>query len=668
MKLLPLAAALCLGVSPIVLVSTAYASGSVGDVLLSSGGLAEIVKHVELTDGEKTISLEIPADQADDVLKSLIVGDPAGSVASVTIDGANAVDEAFRHMPFTRADLASTASIVAAMTGYQATIDDGAGHQDTGTILGVSTVQRATAGQPVEEPVASLQRDDGSFVEVLLGPGASVFFADPNVEKHIDTAISAVRRASNDHFRTIRIETTGTGARTVDLSYVVAAPVWKAAYRIVPTETGKYRVQGWAVLENGTGDAWNNVRLTLSSSNPVALKQRLSAMIWRDRREVPIMLPGGSVGPMVDAGNAAEVVAADAEAAPMAAPPPALARMAVGKAMAAPTGLAPLPSARGPETISSEGDVGITFALPEPVSLKAGETLTVPIIDADFDADLVSMWQDGGSDAHPLAAIFLANASDKSVPPGIFTIYGKDGYLGDAQVAGIPPGEKRFAAFAADAKTRVTSERDDTQTIVGLKAGDGLLNVTQAHVWTTVYHITAPNDAERSVMIDHMRVDGADISSNGETVQSDPDRLRVRVKVAAGKSDDLKVTEKKTESEAVSIGDSNADTLLYYASTKGIEPAIAEKLKAVAAIKARLAGYDRAIDKAGDTIDRLTADQERVRANLKAVPETSDSAKAYLAKLDRSEKAIEAADAERSKTQDLSDKARSELDAAISSF
>jgi hypothetical protein len=39
------------------------------------------------------------------------------------------------------------------------------------------------------------------------------------------------------------------GSRPVGFSYVVAAPVWKAAYRLVlPKEGGAARLQGWAVV------------------------------------------------------------------------------------------------------------------------------------------------------------------------------------------------------------------------------------------------------------------------------------------------------------------------------------------------------------------------------------------------------------------------------------
>lgn len=662
---MPLAAALLAGMSPFVFVTTAFSADKVGPVLLSSGGLAEIVRTFDLAEGESRLALEIPADQADDVLKSLLISDPAGSIVSVTLDGANAVAEAFKRLPLRREDLSSTATIAAAMTGYAATIDDGAGHKASGIILGVGKVPRATEGQPIELPAVTLRQDDGSFAEVLLGPGASIVFADQSLQQRMDAAIAAVGSAADTSFRTLSIETTGKTQRTVRLSYVIAAPVWKAAYRIVPAEGGKYRVQGWAVLENGSGDDWADVQLTLSSANPVALKQRLVDMYWRERREAPLLLPGGTVDLLVDgaaAGGAAEEMYDMPGEADLAAeaPPPAMAM----RTLAMP---APAKPSRGPEAVSVEGDVGVTFTLPNPVTLKAGATLTVPIIDADLDADLVSLWREGSGDA-PQAAVFLSNTTGKSVPPGIFTVYGADGYLGDAQIAGIPPGEKRFAAFAADPKTRVSSQRDHKETIVGLAARDGVLTVKRSFVWTTSYHLAAPKSEPRTVMIDHARIAGTDVTTDGEVVSDEPDRLRLRTSVSADTSKDVKVTETRVDAEVVHLIDSDADALLFYAATRGADPKVVEKLKAIAAIKTRVAEAERAIERAEQVVTRQSGEQERIRANLGALPETSDSAKSYIAKLARSEKAIEEAEAARTEAQSRADRERAALDAAIAAF
>ena len=51
---------------------------------------------------------------------------------------------------------------------------------------------------------------------------------------------------------------------------------------------GKARLQAWGILENATGEDWQDVDVTLSSGSPVTLKQRLLESYWRDRPEIPV--------------------------------------------------------------------------------------------------------------------------------------------------------------------------------------------------------------------------------------------------------------------------------------------------------------------------------------------------------------------------------------------
>src|SRR5262249_19642346 len=105
----------------------------------------------------------------------------------------------------------------------------------------------------------------------------------------IDRALSAIAQNRAKDQRTIAIALAGQNAREAGFSYVVSAPVWKTAYRIVlPKEGGKARLQGWGILENLTGGEWKDVELTLVSGNPVALKQQLYSAVFVDRPEIPV--------------------------------------------------------------------------------------------------------------------------------------------------------------------------------------------------------------------------------------------------------------------------------------------------------------------------------------------------------------------------------------------
>ena len=114
-------------------------------------------------------------------------------------------------------------------------------------------------------------------------------FTDPQTRAQIERALSGLAENRAKERRRLSIGFLGAGTRKATISYVVAAPVWKTAYRLVlPKEGGKARLQGWAVVENLTGGDWKDVELVLVSGNPVALRQPLYTAFFTDRPEVEV--------------------------------------------------------------------------------------------------------------------------------------------------------------------------------------------------------------------------------------------------------------------------------------------------------------------------------------------------------------------------------------------
>src|SRR5690606_18473888 len=111
------------------------------------------------------------------------------------------------------------------------------------------------------------------------------------------------------------------------------------------------------------------------------------------------------------------------------------------------------PSRPQQQAVAVESDTSASYMLPEMVTLAAGKTYTAPFVDAQIKAERVSLYQAGQQGTHPVVALFLKNDTQASLPPGILTVYDQhEGYIGDAQLAGIPKGESRMVSFAGDAK------------------------------------------------------------------------------------------------------------------------------------------------------------------------------------------------------------------------
>jgi hypothetical protein len=59
------------------------------------------------------------------------------------------------------------------------------------------------------------------------------------------------------------------------LTYITEAPAWKPSYRVVIDRAGKVRLQGWAIVDNTSGEDWKEVRVGVGSSSALSFRYDL---------------------------------------------------------------------------------------------------------------------------------------------------------------------------------------------------------------------------------------------------------------------------------------------------------------------------------------------------------------------------------------------------------
>ncbi|XUP61565.1 DUF4139 domain-containing protein (plasmid) [Allorhizobium sp. Av2] len=583
--------------------TTAFAAvnGPVKSVTLSSGGLAEIIRSAEVgIDSE--ITIEVPLDQIDDVLKSLVVRDDMGRVKSLSLAGPNPLEETFRTLPFKASDLSSMPKLLDAIKGARVKAGD-----KEGIVLGV------TASEGEKTPKTwqlSVMTDDGEIAMAAM-PGTKVEILDAIVKAKLKTAMDVIARGNTDGARTVTLKLDGSAARNVDISYVVPAPIWKTSYRLVTSKEGEVRLQAWAVFENASGEDWTNVGVTLSSGKPVTLKQALHQHFMRDRTEVPIdtaaaILPQAMAKPMMAAKRSLEG-ANRVEAAPMA--------DAMDFEASAP---APFAMALGQQSNAAEQDVTSTFALKGTYNIKNGDTVSVPIIDQGVKAEMVSLYRAGMASNHPVAAALIENNAGISLPPGIMTVYDdKVGYIGDAQINGLPRDGKQSVSFAVDQKVNVDASVKTSQQIVSLKVIDGMIHTKSSTVEAATYTITGAQDGERTVVIEVPKRSGWTFKAEAQDEATVSD-YRIKAKLKAGEIKTVETRFELVNDETISLIDADAFTLVAWqdaaadteTKAKLAELANARRSQNDAQVKLQVLDQD---------YSRATEEQARVRENLQAV-------------------------------------------------
>src|SRR6266852_7615436 len=326
-------------------------------IMLSSGGVGYF-EYEATVDGNATLSLDVPIDQVDDILKSLVVYDDGGTAGEITLPGREPLTQAFVDLPFDRAALDSAPALLNALQGADVRVT-GAKPMSGRLLRVVEETARGADGLTIPRDRVTLLTNAG-IEQFILEDADSVAFVDPELQKKVISALSRLAAHRSDGRRRLTLETRGTGSRSIRVGYVVGVPLWKASYRLsLPgdSKADRARLQGWAILENFSGQTWHDVSLTLLSGNPVTFRQSLFESYYVARPSVPVEV-AGRVLPKLDTGGIGGALGARDAAAPQ---QKALA-MARSAAEAAP---APPPPASAPARIkaaeTAEGDTQTVF-------------------------------------------------------------------------------------------------------------------------------------------------------------------------------------------------------------------------------------------------------------------------------------------------------------------
>ena len=628
-------------------------------VVLSSSGLAQFTHSGSITGGS-TVELSVRLQQVDDILKSLTVLDRQGAVGAVTLPGKAPLDELFQDLPFGPDALASPTALLNALVGSEVEI---AGPVIAkGRVFRVETeeVTLPNNGGQTSRHRLTLMTEKG-LVQAVLEELTALRFTDAQANAQIERALAGLRENRAKDRRTVSIGFLGEGTRRVAISYVVPAPVWKTAYRLVlPKEGEKARLQGWAVVENLTGGDWKNVDLLLVSGNPVTLHQPLYTAFFAERTEVPVST-AARVTPHTD----------DAQARLAARPPPPMVfsapKPAPAPAFALPGGVRPAPAreASAPEVLAAaaqaaeaeEASTQLLYRFPARISLGTGHTMMVPFVDREIAVTRTWLYQPDTAARHPLAAVQVRNDGETSLPAGIVTAYdaaadGSMNFVGDAQLPLLLRGMPKFVTFALDSKTDIRREDKGVVRSTLGKAVNGVLTLTTRSRRSIAYEITPPTEEDREITIEEPRLAGWSPAAESKGVDATPTRWRYKIPAPKGQTTKAALAIECVDAETITLTELGPEDSL--ARLRGLQNENAAVRDAVARLGALVAEMTKAKSERlqlDAERKKIADDQERIRRNLQSAGQGSDLGRRYLdmlktqedrlAEINRADKAFE---------------------------
>jgi len=83
------------------------------------------------------------------------------------------------------------------------------------------------------------------------------------------------QQADGANYLVMKLQLPTKDRADVVLTYVTESPSWKPSYRVVVGNKGKVMLEGWAIVDNTSGEDWKGVRVGVGSSSALSFKYDL---------------------------------------------------------------------------------------------------------------------------------------------------------------------------------------------------------------------------------------------------------------------------------------------------------------------------------------------------------------------------------------------------------
>jgi hypothetical protein len=140
----------------------------------------------------------------------------------------------------------------------------------------------------------------------------SLTVSDPVTKQPLAVSIPRQQATGGDYL-TMTIQTPDPHPHDqVVLTYVTEAPAWKPSYRVFVGDGGKVRLEGWAVVDNTSGEDWNSVLIGVGASSALSFRYDLWSVRSIDRdllggEDKLAVAPPVGVSPYAASGNRTSV-------------------------------------------------------------------------------------------------------------------------------------------------------------------------------------------------------------------------------------------------------------------------------------------------------------------------------------------------------------------------
>jgi hypothetical protein len=582
------------------------------EVTLYKHGVAHFERAGELKPGD-TVRLDFKPEEMNDVLKSLTVNDRNGSkVNGVRYDSSEPLEKRLEEFPFQVGPGSSLAAFLDQMKGARIALKVGTGDV-AGTIMSARAIRETDKERAGEREVIVLLMDSGDIRTLDLAAASAVRLSDPKLQSQLAGYLTMLNQSHAKDRRSVYIDAMGSGARQLTASYMTPAAVWKSSYRLIFGAAGEPVLEGWAILDNTSGDDWNNVRLSVVSGKPVSFISKLYEPRYV-QRPVAELAENQAVAPVVYAG------AMQSDAVAKAAAPAARAQMQSGIAGEGPLRMGGYvaPSSFAATADGRQAGELFEYSFASAVTVKQGESAMLPFLQQKIGARKLLVYSESYG-LNPRDAAELTNNTGKTLDGGPITVYDVGSYAGDALVETLPMGDKRLISYGVDLGTRVTTAFDSSQALVReIHFRRGVLTTRSATQETKTFTIKNVDAKAKTLVIEHAQRPGYTLLERKPS-ETTANAYRFEVKLAASETATFPVREERVFDQSYSVTNLTPDVLAAYVQNKNLSDAARRQLDQIAQKKSEIAANETAARAAEEDLKSLTQDQSRLRSNMESL-------------------------------------------------
>ena len=628
----------------------------------------------------------------NDVLKSLTTVDLGnGKVTGVSFNTDDPANRRLGALSLPLGEDTTALAFLGAIRGARVEVQAGAGPV-TGRVLAVEQRMSGEGQKPTTVRELAIVTDGGELRTFDMTPRLSVRVLEGDLRGDIRRYLDIVASTRQRDLRRMNIATSGTGDRQLYVSYISEVPIWKSTYRLVlPSKAGeKPLLQGWAIVDNTIGEDWTGVELSLVAGSPQSFIQQLSQPFYARRPVVPLPSSVQLTPQTHEATLLSETIAVESpsEERPRMAMAPrqnmagggvpgGIVGGVVGGVPGAPPPPAPMRAAASYEAMARVeaaaqgrelGDL-FEYRLKEPVTIRKNQSALVPIINAQVEAERVSVWN-ASTGQRPRSAVWLTNATPYTLDGGAFSVLEDATFTGEGLMDPVKPGEKRLLSYASDLALLVDAKQDaaDPERVTSLRIARGVMIMQREFREKRTYTVRNEDSKARTVVIEHPNRAGWKLTSAAKPDETAPSVYRFRVQAAPKAAASLTIEELRVIDTTYQVTNFTDDQLAMFVRQRTLTPEVEQALRAIIAKKGEIAAVNSELADRMRETEQIFKDQERLRENLKALGgRTEEKALVgrYTRQLDEQETRLDVIRREIAEREAKRAKLQAELDALV---